>query len=148
MTLAQLKSELEQIKGEADLLVESAPAKKFDAVSLPRGRALGAVKADTTRRTGVRNWVRKLLDGLLEMVRKALCCKGLTQIDSEEERAAVTEKLVKAILTAVPAQYKLLIPLFKPLLRRAVRKVVDYLATQGERMCEGVTCSLSPLAIS
>lgn len=149
MKLSELRSELSALKKEGKSLIEGADAKSFVAGKVAALSLAGNLKALITRKKDSQSWFSKLMDGLLENIRQAICCHGYTEIDEEAEREQLADKLLKAVLNAIPAPYNLIAKLLlKKTIRKAIRKVLDYLAGQGEKMCEGVACTLSPLQIS
>lgn len=151
MNLKQLTDELTKIKNDGDKAIDGAKDLTLLGGTVPglqakAGAAAPAVVADKKKES--KSWFRKLIDGLLDTVRNAICCHGLTEIDSEEERKAIAEKLLKAILDSIPLPYRLVAKLLlKGLIRKAILKILEYLKGQGDRICDGVSCSLSPLAI-
>jgi hypothetical protein len=145
MNLAELKAELEDIKSEGEAKIEQASDKQ---VLGPALWASGGAAAAKTSKKKSKSWFRKLIDGLLDTVRKAICCAGVTEIDTDEERKALADKLLKAVLETIPLPYRLIAKaLLKGLIKRAILRVLEYLAGLGDKLCEGISCTLSPLPI-
>ena len=148
MKLSQLKTELAALKKEGQSAIDAADAKSLAVGKVAVLSLAGNLKALIKRKKDSRSWFGKLLDGLLENVRQAICCHGYTEIDEEGEREKLADKLLQAVLKAIPPPYNIVAKLLlKKTIRKAIRKVLDYLAGQGDKMCEGVACTLSPLVI-
>lgn len=85
---------------------------------------------------------------LEDYVKKTICCLGLEQIDEQDERNQVTEKLLTAIGGAIPAPYSLGWPILKPVVRTIIGELILTATQQGEKFCQGVTCTILPLQIN
>lgn len=145
MNITTLNAELRAIKNEGTTVIEGATPKTLVGAAAAMKAELGALKV---RKSDTQSWFRKLIDGLLETVQKAICCHGYTVIDEPAERKKLAEILLKAVLGNIPTPYRLIAKLLlKGLIRRAILHVLEYLATLGDKLCEGVTCTLSPLAL-
>jgi len=153
MNLDKLNKELGKLQAEAESLIDTAPETSFSEVAVPGISVLSIGKPGTVlnisaRRRKAKTWFKKFLRTLEANVRKAICCQGVSRIDDAGEREVLAEKLVKAAMDLVPITYRLVVrKLLKPLIKKAILSVLEYLASLGEKLCDGVTCTLSPLPL-
>lgn len=85
---------------------------------------------------------------LPKWIKKTICCYGIQKIKDPEEQKKLMDKLLKAIEKAIPSPYDLAWPLIKPIVKIVVEKAFKAAVKQGDKYCEGVTCSVAPFSLT
>ena len=113
------------------------------------GSLLDRIKSiDELKGLDIDDYLTKFSNELQEKVKQAICCYGYTQIDDDEERRKIADKITQGFGDLIPYPYKLAWPIMRHIVFEFVLERLNDASAIGKTYCEGVECTLAPLAIS